>query len=196
VLVAVAVGVTEGVCVAVAVKVGVSVEVAVWVGVALGRGDGVGDGTTDGVSVGVPKPTTRAMPALPSFWSETGDGDPVCQYAALSSRAKIGKLTVRKVVFHRVLNLCCNVASHSWNSSVLKIPQLAVAVKCVIGHVNSYFLAPVGTCFLNLTPSRGIMSLGQMGEPSLDCVPCTSRVAVQRNFPTPGPSSWFLAMPN
>lgn len=125
VLVAVAVGVAEGVCVAVAVRVGVSVGVAVWVGVALGVGDGVDDGTSDGVSVGVPKPAIRAMPACLMVWSGIGGGVPVRQYAALSSRAKIGRLAVIAVVFHRVLDLRCNVSSHSRISTVLKIPQLA-----------------------------------------------------------------------
>jgi hypothetical protein len=129
VLVAVAVGVAEGVCVAVGVWVGVSVDVAVWVGVAVGVavgvGDGVGDGTTVGVRVGVPKPAILAMPASLMFCSASGRGVPACQYAALSRKAKIGKVAVSAAVFHRVIDLRCKVASQSRDSNVVKIAQLA-----------------------------------------------------------------------
>jgi hypothetical protein len=135
VFVAVAVGVEEGVCVAVAVGMGVSVGGTVCVGVALGVRDEVGDGTSDGVAVGVPNAGIRAMPACPKSWSGPGSGVPVRQYAALSSRTRIGRLAVMAAVFHRVLDLRCKVASPSQDSNVVKIPQLAITVKCVPGCV-------------------------------------------------------------
>lgn len=133
VLVAVAEGVAEGVWVAVGVWVGDSVGVTVWVGVALGVGDGVGDGTIDGVRVGVPKLASLAMPATLLVWSVSGGSVPVCQYAALSRKAKIGNAAVIAAVFHLVVDLSCKAASQSRDSNVLKIAQLAQTVKWVLG---------------------------------------------------------------